>query len=69
MTSKVAISICLFLTVLLNGCAFKPYDPANPREYDDFWKNDDNRKDSAAYPFTKEANDDWEKRKKGPFGQ
>jgi hypothetical protein len=58
------VTISLFLTIQLVGCAYKEYDPAHPKEYDDYWKNDDNRKNSVAYPFTKEAGDEWGSRKK-----
>ncbi|MDH4161113.1 MAG: hypothetical protein OEW15_00275 [Nitrospirota bacterium] len=48
----------IFLTAILAGtflgCAYKEYDPAHPREYGDFWSDEDNRRNSAAYPFTNE---------------
>ena len=48
----------------LAGCAVKEYDPKHPEEYSNYWKDEDHRRDSPAYPFTT----DRERDRKGPYG-
>ncbi len=50
------IAVTLITALLpLSGCAVKEYDPRNPKEYSDYWNDEEHRKGSAAYPFTNDA--------------
>ncbi len=43
------------LTSLLGGCAFKFYDQDNPEEYEKYWRDENNRRESILYPLTVEG--------------
>ena len=51
--------------LLLPGCVVREYDPKNPKEYSDFWGDEEHRKGSPAYPFT---NDSRNRDRSGPYG-
>jgi hypothetical protein len=52
------ILIFVVFLVLCIGCgSYKEFDPAHPHDYDEYWKNEDNRKNSILYPSTSECND------------
>ncbi len=61
----------LILSQLIIGCSWKAYDPENPEEYDAYWSDEKNRKQSILYPLSEELKeeeleriygDEWYKR-------
>lgn len=47
--------LLITLSLALSSCgAYKPYDPQNPDEYNHYWNDDKNRKNSILYPLTEE---------------
>ena len=55
--------VLILLSLVVSSCGtYKPYDPKNPDEYNSYWNDNKNRKNSILYPLTDEYREEKEGR-------